>query len=74
MWNSSTVTFCNVTHPSDIDECSGATHGCVHLCNNTEGSYFCSCNLGYELNGDLGLCNGELKCNVYLHVCIHNAS
>ena len=26
--------------------------GCDHNCNNTEGSFECSCNSGYKLEGD----------------------
>ncbi|CAE1328534.1 unnamed protein product [Acanthosepion pharaonis] len=34
----------------DKDECkSNATNECESFCNNTEGSYFCSCAKGYEL-------------------------
>ncbi|XP_059409416.1 growth arrest-specific protein 6-like [Carassius carassius] len=35
----------------DVDECSRANGGCVHLCNNTMGSYHCSCRHGYKLFG-----------------------
>ena len=33
----------------DIDECTGNTHGCDQVCNNTIGSYECSCYTGYQL-------------------------
>ena len=36
-----------------MDNC---TDGCV----NTEGSYYCTCNDGYELTGDNRTCVGEL--------------
>ena len=35
---------------TDIDECSMGTSGCQQLCFNTNGSYYCQCNTGYELN------------------------
>ena len=31
----------------DIDECSQGTAGCNQGCNNTEGSFICTCNDGY---------------------------
>ncbi|XP_016422177.1 growth arrest-specific protein 6-like [Sinocyclocheilus rhinocerous] len=35
----------------DVDECSRANGGCEHHCNNTMGSYRCSCRHGYTLSG-----------------------
>ena len=37
----------------DVDECSTANGGCQQLCNNTVGSFFCFCQIGYspQLNG-----------------------
>ena len=43
---------------TDIDECGAGTDSCdenAH-CNNTEGSYRCSCSSGYSGNGTT--CNG----------------
>ena len=37
----------------DIDECTAGTHQCAQNCQNTIGSYICSCNDGYTL-GDNG--------------------
>ena len=34
---------------ADIDECLLGTSGCERLCNNTQGSYTCSCPAGYTL-------------------------
>jgi len=33
---------------SDKDECIGLNN-CSQLCTNTEGSYTCSCNIGFQL-------------------------
>jgi hypothetical protein len=45
---------------SDIDECQdGRNGGCDHQCNNTPGSYFCSCKTGFKLNNDQTSCEGE---------------
>uniref|UniRef100_A0A9J7ZJE0 Growth arrest-specific 6 n=2 Tax=Cyprinus carpio TaxID=7962 RepID=A0A9J7ZJE0_CYPCA len=35
----------------DVDECSRGNGACEHDCNNTMGSYHCSCRHGYELSG-----------------------
>lgn len=43
----------------DVDECLGDP--CQGICINTQGSYSCSCELGYQL-GENGTCTGtELK-------------
>ena len=49
---------------ADIDECTHDTDGCEHNCNNTVGSFICSCNTGYVLTMDGKSCTG--KCNAYL--------
>jgi hypothetical protein len=36
---------------SDIDECLTDNGGCDHDCENTVGSFVCSCRPGYELEG-----------------------
>lgn len=43
---------------ADVDECSKRNGGCDHECNNTMGSYRCSCHQGYMLVGR-HMCNGE---------------
>ena len=43
----------------DINECIRGTAGCTQICNNTLGSYICSCNSGYTLDADNHTCNGE---------------
>ena len=49
----------------DIDECAGGTHNCQQLCNNTVGSYACSCNSGYRIASNSRNCIGQLL-NMYL--------
>lgn len=39
------------TCEKDVDECSKGNGGCEHVCNNTMGSYKCSCQDGYRLSG-----------------------
>ena len=36
----------------DIDECATTNGGCGQICNNTEGSYNCSCQPGYVVDDD----------------------
>jgi hypothetical protein len=55
---------------TDIDECSNATDECHEeygVCNNTDGSYVCSCIDGYS--GDGFNCTGL---NNYIYVAIMN--
>lgn len=45
----------------DVDECSIRNGGCDHVCNNTMGSYRCSCHQGYMLVGR-HMCNDVDEC------------
>ena len=51
----------------DIDECSEGTDNCSQLCNNTVGSYQCSCNTGFILDSDQHTCNGRPNTNL-IHI------
>lgn len=42
---------------TDIDECLAGIDGCEQQCDNTAGSYFCSCHDGYI--NQRGKCQGE---------------
>ena len=42
----------------DVNECNESNGGCSHICNNTEGSFECSCSDGYELDSDGATCLG----------------
>ena len=44
--------------PIDIDECATRQGICDQLCNNTDGSYICTCKRGYELSDDGIHCQG----------------
>ena len=47
----------------DVDECADA-HDCTGLCNNIEGSYYCSCEAGYTIASDgrtcIPVCGGNI--------------
>uniref|UniRef100_A0A3B3ZC25 Growth arrest-specific 6 n=1 Tax=Periophthalmus magnuspinnatus TaxID=409849 RepID=A0A3B3ZC25_9GOBI len=47
---------------TDVDECETRNGGCDHECNNTMGSYRCSCRHGYTLSGR-HLCNDVDECD-----------
>lgn len=46
--------------PSDIDECATGENQCNQKCNNTEGSYLCSCVDGFRLDTDNVTCIGRI--------------
>ena len=47
----------------DIDECANTTiNVCQHLCVNSEGSFKCGCNQGFELSSDKSSCQGLYSC------------
>ena len=43
----------------DIDECSEGIYNCEQNCHNSVGSYACSCNSGYRLDGNGVTCRGK---------------
>lgn len=45
-----------------MNECDVIPNACPNgQCVNTEGSYFCRCNPGYELSADRTQCLGKVK-------------
>ena len=44
---------------SDINECATSNGGCETTCTNTDGSFTCSCDSGFQLNGDGLSCDGN---------------
>ena len=56
----------------DIDECEdGNMGGCTQFCTNTDGSFICGCETGYNLGGDGLNCLGErIKLVVVMCVCV----
>ena len=43
----------------DVDECQINNGGCAHSCNNTDGSFKCSCGSGYTLAMNGLNCDGK---------------
>ena len=54
------ITLYRIICISDIDECT--EDPCDHDCTNTNGSFTCSCNNGYELDDNGRSCNGMYIC------------
>ena len=54
---------------TDVNECM-LEPPCQQLCNNTEGSFVCTCENGFRLNEDGVTCNGMVLWHIlaYLHV------
>ncbi|ESO84884.1 hypothetical protein LOTGIDRAFT_236092 [Lottia gigantea] len=48
----------------EYDECKTDLHGCDHNCENTLGSFKCTCNIGFELHSDGKRC--EDACGGYI--------
>ena len=46
-------------HSQDINECDTTNGRCEHSCTNTIGSFICSCDTGYQLDGNGLSCSGE---------------
>jgi len=44
----------------DTNECLDKNAGCAHTCKNTLGSYYCTCNSGYELIANRHDCTGSI--------------
>ena len=62
---------------TDINECSANTHDCSYQegCQNTQGSYRCTCDVGYYLDDDQRTCKGK---SIYKKAssthCVNNIS
>ena len=47
----------NLNYFADINECE-EYNDCHQMCTNTNGSYYCSCNIGFALTADNRTCTG----------------
>ena len=48
---------------ADINECQTDNGGCSQTCENTNGSYHCSCSEGYQLTDNGYTCDGNVYNN-----------
>ena len=48
-----------ISFSTDIDECQMNNGNCSHFCTNTNGSFTCSCRIGFALSGDNKTCTGK---------------
>ena len=55
-------------HYSDVDECLTANGSCQQLCNNTVGSFFCACHIGYSLQLNGFNCSGKIFPLIHFYV------
>ena len=53
---------------TDIDECASNDGGCDQVCTNTEGSFVCACDPGYQRNMNGTMCEG-IKFPTYTIQC-----
>ncbi|KAK2158553.1 hypothetical protein LSH36_167g01016 [Paralvinella palmiformis] len=64
----------NTTQCIDIDECAKNNGGCNHRCTNIPGSYYCTCQSGYELDFDGRTCIDIDECGTGNGGCEHNCT
>jgi len=50
----------NGTECEDSNECAVNNGGCEHVCQDTVGSYVCSCDPGYALSDNQFSCEGQI--------------
>lgn len=55
------IIFCLFT---DVDECLSNNGGCETICVNNNGSFLCSCDIGYTLSANNLNCEGKDKDNL----------
>lgn len=56
---------------SDVNECEQIPSPCKFACQNTDGSFICSCPIGFVLNPDGVSCRDLDECATGRHVCQH---
>ena len=64
-----THTYLLLPHNTDIDECATNNGGCSQGCNNTAGSFECTCTSGYELSDDGRTCIDIDECSTRMLNC-----
>ena len=56
-----------VCKSTDRDECALGMSSCNQICTNTNGSYVCTCYLGYQISPSNPTCVGEPLCTENMH-------
>ena len=56
----------------DTIECNNNNGGCAQHCTNTNGSYYCTCDSGYDLGSDGHACIDSDECALDTHLCDHH--
>lgn len=59
-----------ISNSPDDDECTANIGGCDQVCSNTNGSFSCSCHMGFFLDSNGKTCRGRLHffpCIQYYH-------
>ncbi len=46
----------------DLNECTGKTHNCQQTCTNTQGSFTCSCDVGFTPSNAATVCTNIDEC------------
>ena len=65
----------NNFHITDLNECHFNNGNCAHHCTNTDGSYYCTCNAGYQLSTDKHSCVGMyVSASLTLGILYHTLS
>lgn len=56
---------------ADVNECEQKPAPCQFACQNTQGSFTCSCAAGYVLHADGTSCQDLDECATGQHICQH---
>lgn len=66
------INIVTILYSTDTNECTVNNGNCSQLCTNTNGSYICSCELGYFLDVNNHSCNGRFISNYTITIIHYN--